>query len=138
MQHIECPMEMTNARKPIVLTISIFALVVSLGCLALYIQFYAVDGATPQQGQERAKDLLIALEQYRQFTGYYPASLTQLTPDYLSAVPRPAWRYTYDYQTRSQGTEYVIYFREGDDADNYCGYSSEAKQWRCTDSVLPY
>jgi hypothetical protein len=127
-----------RARRTLSLVIAALVVVVLLVCLALYIGFYAIDGASLEQGQERASELLVAMEEYRQDIGRYPSGLSELVPDYLPAVPRPAWRYEYYCKVDQQGTKYFLYFRQARDADNYCGYSSEAKEWMCTDSVPPY
>lgn len=115
-------------KKRIVLIVLIAVVFVSLGCSYLYISFYNIGGPTPTQGQERAEALLAALEQHRQGTGTYPEKLRDLVPDYLSAVPRAAWRYPYRYETDARRTEYVIFFTQGNDTDNICGYSSRTDE----------
>jgi len=114
-----------------------FSAVVILVCLALYISFYAIDGPSFQQGQERASELIAALEQYKRDSGEYPSNLCLLVPDYLSIIPRPAWRYKYGYYTygpHSHPTEYRIDFRLKKSADDWGCYSSETKKWQRYDS----
>ncbi|MEZ4727066.1 MAG: hypothetical protein R3E79_08035 [Caldilineaceae bacterium] len=120
------------------LVILSFIIIVGIGCSALYISFYAIDGASPQQGKQRANELLASLEKHKGKTGKYPSELNQLVPEYLPAIPHPAWRYAYTYEACQHGEGYTLYFRQAKDADNYCGYSSKAQQWTCTDSLPPY
>jgi hypothetical protein len=130
---------MTDSRRRIIrLTTLGLVVIVLLVCSTLYIQFYAIDGASLQQGQERAGELLAALERYQQTIGRYPSALSGLVPEYLPAVPRPAWRYEYYYDACPQGTGYTLYYRLGGTADDYCGYSSKAREWKCADSLPPY
>jgi hypothetical protein len=109
-------------------------------CAAVVIDFYAIDGPSFQQGQERASVLIKALEQYKEDFGKYPSNLTQLIPEYLSSIPRPAWRYEYDYTAYRIGSpsnpleNYEIVFRLRGNADDWCCYGSEMKEWECYDS----
>ncbi len=99
-------------------------------------QFYGIDGPTVQEGQERADKLLIALEQYKHDTGNYPSDLDLLVPTYLPTIPRPAWRWSYEYERQSDGEKFVISFMVGKNIDgDYCEYSSLAQTWQCTDSI---
>ena len=76
-----------------------------------------MDGPTVQEGQERADKLLIALVQYRRDKGSYPSDLNLLVPDYLSTLPRPAWRWSYAYELQSDGGAFVISFEVGRNMD---------------------
>lgn len=121
--------------------LGVFAVVVLLGCVGctyLYITIFAVDAASFEQGQERAGELLIALKQYEQDNGKFPAIVEDLVPKYLSAIPRPARRYEYIYDACSDGSGYILYFRLARSNDEWCGYSSGAEEWKCTDSIPPY
>ena len=132
-------MKLEAKHKRIIRTLVLaLVIVVLLGCLGLHIEFYAIDGPTFEQGQERASNLLIALEEYTQIEGRYPADLERLIPDHLSTIPRPAWRYGYYYEPCSKGTSYILYFRLVGSADDWCGYSSKAREWACADSLPPY
>lgn len=112
--------------------------IAGLTCFLLCVWFYSIDGASLEQGSERAQDILAALQEYKQETGRYPSNLDSLVPRYLSTTPRPAWRYHYTYEVCSDRENYRIYFRQSGDADNYCGYSSRAGMWKCTDSLPPF
>ncbi|MCG3212653.1 MAG: hypothetical protein FOGNACKC_06328 [Anaerolineae bacterium] len=129
---------MTKISKPVVyLIISTFGACLFCGCfLALLGQFYGIDGPTVEAGQKQANKLLVALEQYKHDTGSYPSDLNLLVPTYLPALPRPAWRWPYEYELRAGGEEFVISFRVGRNMDgDYCEYNSQTKAWRCTDLI---
>lgn len=129
---------MTQISKPIVcLIICAFGACLFCGCfLALLGQFYGIDGPTVQAGQEQADKLLVALEQYKHDTGSYPSDLDLLVPAYLSTLPRPAWRWSYEYGVRSDGEEFVISFWVGRNMDgDYCEYSSQTQAWQCSDLI---
>ena len=106
-----------------------------LGCVYLYTTAYAIDGPTLEQGRERARDLLIALEQYKASEGLYPADLETLVPRYLVEIPRPAWRYRYGYQRCMSGERYVLTFKEAKIPDGSCAYSSYSAQWKCSNDL---
>ena len=120
----------------LLLTVSFLCL--TLGLLA---QFYGLDGPSKQNGETKAAPILSALEEYKNKTGTYPANLSGLVPTYLPSIPRPAWRwpYTYEYEIREGGKEFVLLFLQGRNMDgDYCGYSSQTKEWKCADSMIPY
>lgn len=129
---------MKKIRKPIPCLI-IFTLGACLflgGFLALLAQFYRIDGPGVQAGQEQAGELLIALRQYKNDTGQYPFDLNQLVPTYLSALPRPAWRSSYEYELQADGKEFTLSFEVGRNMDgDYCKYYSQTQVWQCTDSI---
>ncbi|MBI3168712.1 MAG: hypothetical protein HYZ22_09555 [Chloroflexi bacterium] len=118
-------------------------LISALLCLtfSLFAHFYALDGPSIQSGENRAGPILIALEEYHDDTGAYPAGLVELTPAYLSVIPRPAWRrtYLYSYELRNNRQGFVLFFEVGRNMDgDICGYSNQTKEWRCADSMPPY
>ena len=120
--------------KALVLVISIIGLpVLGCSCMALCIQMMALGGPSAEQGQQRADDIIIALEVYRQAYGKHPADLEQLIPDFLPQIPRPAWEYEYYYDVCPEGIGYGLSFRLGG-SDDYCGFNSETAKWTCTDS----
>lgn len=125
-------------RRLLRLFVALTVLVVVGGCSYLFITFYALDGPSIEQGRERASELLATLEKYREAHGQYPAVIEALVPEYLPSIPRPAWRYEYTYDACSDGTGYILYFELAGTADDWCGYSSGAGQWKCTDSLPPY
>ena len=119
------------------------ALTAALLCLTfgLLAQFYGIDGPSAQAGELRAASIISALEKYKNDTGSYPVSLSVLSPNYLTAIPRPAWRwpYAYEYEHRENGAENVLLFMQGRNMDgDYCGYSSQTEKWLCADSMRPY
>ena len=118
--------------------LAVALLIVCAGSVYLYVTIFAVDAASFEQGQARAEGLLVALEQYRQDTGAYPRTMESLVPDYLSAMPRPARRYEYLYKVCANGTGYILYFRLAGANDEWCGYGTGTKEWKCTDSIPPY
>lgn len=117
--------------------LAIALLPVCASCTYLYVTIFAVDAASFEQGQARAEGLLTALEQHRQDTGAYPRMMASLVPEYLSAIPQPARRYEYSYEACSNGAGYILYFRLAGANDEWCGYSTGTKEWKCTDSIPP-
>jgi hypothetical protein len=109
-----------------------------LSLVALIVWFTSADGASLEEGAEKAKPILAALEKYKQDKGHYPEMLAHLIPLYLSEIPRPAWRYEYTYGICRNGKSYRIYFKEGGNVDDWCGYSSGVTIWKCIDSYPPY
>ena len=105
----------------------------------LFAQFYGIDGPSAQDGEIRAAPILSALDEYKKDNGSYPAELDLLSPSYLSSIPRPAWRWPYAYEYELRKDEFILSFMQGRNLDgDYCGYSSQAKEWRCADSMRPY
>jgi hypothetical protein len=89
-------------------------------------------GLQPNKGK-RAQPLIEALERYRQSEGYYPQDEQDLVPTYLSAIPKPAWRYPYFYIVCTDGTAYTVGFRPRGHSDltlQYWDYSSEHQAWK--------
>ena len=108
------------------------------GCSYLYVAFYAVDGPSLEQGRERAGELLVALEKYKEARGRYPPAIEALVPEHLASIPRPAWRYRYTYEACTDGTGFTLFFPQRGTSDGWCGYSSGPGEWKCTDSLPPY
>ncbi|MBI5963679.1 MAG: hypothetical protein HY863_09415 [Chloroflexi bacterium] len=109
-----------------------------LGCfLALSAQLYkALDRPTADEGQERANELIKALEQYKSDAGSYPSDLDLLIPKYLTTVPQPAWGAHYGYELLSNEDEFTISFDVGISMDgDYCEYESWARRWHCSDRI---
>lgn len=101
------------------------------GCVFLYVNVYALDAASYQQGQSRASDVLAALQTYKYATGKYPATLDDLVPQYILQIPRPARHYEYKYLTCRQGAGYLLYYRLQGTAGTYCGYGDKLFAWQC-------
>jgi hypothetical protein len=101
------------------------------GCVFLYANVYAIDTADYQQGQERAGDLVMALETYKHATGKYPVTLADMVPQYVLQILRPAWRYEFEYLTCRQGAGYLLYYRLQATAGKYCGYGDRLQTWQC-------
>lgn len=101
------------------------------GCVFLYVNVYALDAASYQQGQSRASDVLAALQTYKSATGKYPATLEDLVPQYLLQIPRPARHYEYKYLICRQGAGYLLYYRLQGTAGTYCGYGDKLFAWQC-------
>lgn len=58
--------------------------------LALTIPLYkSLDQPTANEGQQKADELVNALEQYKNDMGRYPADLDLLVPAYLNVIPQP-------------------------------------------------
>lgn len=112
------------------LVLSLLASVI-FGCIFMYVTVYAIDAASYQQGQANADGLLAALEIYQQATGQYPAALTDLVPQYLPLIPRPAPRHKYEYIACRQGNGYLLYYRLQGTAGKYCGYGDKLQTWQC-------
>lgn len=105
----------------------------------LFAQFYGIDGPSALDGETRAAPIISALDEYKKDNGSYPTELDLLSPSYLSFVPRPSWRWPYAYEYELRKDEFILSFMQGRNLDgDYCGYSSQAKEWRCTDSMRPY
>jgi hypothetical protein len=128
----------TAGRRLLRPVVALAVLVAIAGCSYLCITFYTLDGPSLEQGRERASELLAALGGYREAKGRYPAAIEALVPEYLTSTPRPAWRYEYTYIACSDGTGYILFFPLRGSSDDWCGYSSGAGEWKCTDSIPPY
>ena len=118
--------------------ISILSMLLCLGCFfTLFTQLYKIlDRPTAQEGQERAVELIEALEQYKSDTDAYPPELDSLVPAYLSTLPQPAPGTNYDYELLSNGKEFTISFTVGISIDgDYCTYYSSSQIWQCSDLI---
>lgn len=113
----------------IVLTIS--GLIMVLG-----IWFYNLDAPTIETGEEKAKPLLNAIQNYKQETGSYPVSLQSLVPEYISDIPAPAWRHDYCYDRRRDGESFTLAFVPNGEVigDGWNVYSSKLNTWTRVDS----
>jgi len=118
-------------RIPVRWAVVIVLAAVIFGCVFMYADVYAMDAADYQQGQTRASDLLAALQTYKSATGKYPATLDDLVPQYILQIPRPTWRYEYEYVTCRQGAGYLLYYRLQGTAGKYCGYGDKFRMWQC-------
>ena len=130
-------MKKTN-KTIIVLAIFVLSTCLCLGCvLTVSPQLYKVlDQPTAQEGQERAEELIKALEQYKADTGMYPTELDALVPNYLTAIPQPARGAQYEYELLSNGAEFTISFDVGISIDgDYCEYISKTRIWQCSDKI---
>ena len=122
----------------IVLTTFVFSTCLCLGCIfTVSPQLYNVlDQPTAEEGQERANELIKALEQYKADTGRYPSELGVLIPTYLSAIPQPARGAQYEYVLLSNEDEFTISFDVGISMDgDYCEYISKTRIWQCSDKI---
>lgn len=130
-------MKKTN-KAIIVLATFVLSACLCLGCvLTVSPQLYnLLDQPTAQEGQERAKGLIQALEQYKADTGRYPSDLDALVPNYLTSIPQPARAAQYEYELLSNGDEFTISFDVGISMDgDYCEYISKTRIWQCSDKI---
>ena len=105
-------------------------------CWTLLFPIYGINGPTAGQGQERAVELIMALEEYNTDTGRYPSSLEFLPPAYLPNIPRPAPGWRYQYESQAGGEEFILSFMLGRSLDgDYCEYTSVTKHWQCSDLI---
>jgi hypothetical protein len=95
---------------------------------------YNLDGASIKRGIEKSKPIFVALEEYRKDHNKFPEKLEDLVPEYLSRVPRPAWRFRYRYQVYENGQTYTIAHIIRGDADDWNCYTSDTKEWVVHDS----
>lgn len=124
--------------RPVLGVLVTVVLLGCVGCIYLYATIFAVDAASLEQGQARAYELLMALQRYEHNNDRFPATVEELVPGYLEAIPRPARRYAYTYAACSGGEGYILYFRLAGSNDTWCGCSSSTTGWQCTDSIPPY
>lgn len=87
------------------------------------------------QGINRADEIFVALEQYRQVVGQYPTKLEKLVPNYVNQVPNAGLWYEYRYHTCTDATRYVLDFSAR--GHMQCRFSGNRQEWQCIDSVLP-
>lgn len=131
--------KLTSANKLIFLFIAIaLSICLCFWCFFIFpFQLYeTLDKPSAEEGQQKANDLIIAIEQYKNDTGNYPSDLTLLVPKYLLAIPKPAWNAQYEYKLQSNGNEFIIYFDVGLSFDgDYCEYSSRTRSWYCSDKI---
>ena len=109
-----------------------------LGCLfTLPVQAYrSLGNPTAEEGQQKANELIKALESYKTDIGNYPPSLDLLVPKYLPAIPRPSWVVRYDYELLAGEDEFIIIFDVGISFDgDFCEYSSKTQTWSCSDRI---
>ncbi len=111
---------------------------ICLGCLLVVsAQLYkARDTPTAAEGQQKANELIKALERYKNDTGRYPSELDVLVPTYVAAIPKPTWNTQYGYEVQANGAEFIIFFDVGISVDgDYCEYSSQSQSWYCSDKI---
>ena len=130
---------MKNTNKAlIVLATFVLSTCLCLGCIFTVSPqlIMVLDQPTVQEGQERAKELIKALEQYKADTGKYPTKLDALVPSYLTAIPQPARGAQYEYELLSNGDEFTLSFDVGISLDgDYCEYISKTRIWQCSDKI---
>lgn len=109
-----------------------------IGCFFAFSMpvYKTLDKPTTKEGQQKANELIMALEQYKNDTGSYPSELGSLVPDYLSAIPQPTWSAHYSYELQPNEDEFIISFDVGISFDgDYCEYNSRTKNWHCSDKI---
>lgn len=69
------------------------------------------EGRKAEEGYRLAEPIIVALEQYHEDKGEYPASLEDLIPDYLDEIPSGEWiegfRYDQDQDSYALSFDYV-------------------------------
>lgn len=115
----------------------LLSICVCLGCfLAVSALYKAFDQPTAAEGQQKADELIKALEEYKNDNGRYPSDLDILVPAYIGAIPQPSWNTQYSYEIQSNGAEFIISFDVGISIDgDYCEYSSRSQSWYCSDKI---
>lgn len=96
--------------RPVLGVLVTVVLLGCVGCIYLYATIFAVDAASLEQGQARAYELLMALQRYEHNNDRFPATVEELVPGYLEAIPRPARRYAYTYAACSGGKDIFYIF----------------------------
>ncbi len=105
-------------------------------CWALLFPIYGINGSTAGQGQERAVELIAALEEYKTDMGEFPSSLELIMPGYLPNVPQPAPGWQYQHEVQANGEELRLSFMLGRSLDgDHCEYTSITKHWQCSDLI---
>ena len=116
----------------------LFSTCVCLGCLLVVSAplYKVLDQPIAAEGQQKADELIKALEQYKNDTGGYPSELDVLVPTYVAAIPKPTWNTQYGYEVQANGAEFIIFFDVGISVDgDYCEYSSQSQSWYCSDKI---
>jgi hypothetical protein len=122
-------------RRPVVLALAAgLVFLCCLACLAGFFVYRATlgqppgEGAQAQRGYAAAAPVITALAAYHQSHGSYPASLADLVPTQLSAVPAAVNGYPLEYHAAAGS--YTLAFSYAGPGMNHCTYTPE-NQWHC-------
>ncbi len=107
-----------------------------LSCAGFFVWFYNLDAPDEKLGSEKAEPILVAIQNYKEKEGSFPAGLDDLTPDYIFTIPKPDLRHTYCYDRREDGESFTLAFVPKGEAigDGWYVYSSKLAQWESVDS----
>jgi len=110
----------------------IFALAASLSGCTLYDSLFDPPGKgeLAERGYAICAPLIAALEKHRTEHQVYVASLTELTPTYLSALPNEDIK-SMHVAYFTGGTNYELSFSYAGPGMNKCTYRSEKQAWSC-------
>ena len=86
-------------------------------------------GEKAEQGYAISEPVIAALEQFKIDKGFYPDALTELVPEYLSAVPTKDE--ILDFSYRKTEASFAFSFHYIGPGMNTCTYTPEEK-WRCS------
>ncbi|MDD5111374.1 MAG: hypothetical protein PHG85_02390 [Candidatus Altiarchaeota archaeon] len=127
----------------------VIAFVIVLLVLVLIVKYYInPERARQEQALEGLAKIVLALEDYKNDQGVYPANLTLLTPHYLESIPKnPSENYLHStlnedyayhpYPSSSNATNYGISFCFGSDIIGclVCGYPYKNGEYPENESV---
>ncbi len=85
-------------------------------------------GDKTERGYALSEPVIAALEQFKAETGAYPASLDELVPNYLPALPTDD---ELDFSYTATGDSYSFSFHYRGPGLNTCTYTPE-EQWQCS------
>jgi hypothetical protein len=107
-----------------------------LSCACLTVWFYNLDSPDEKSGSEKAEKILLAIRDYKEKEFSFPATLNDLTPDYISFIPKPDLRQYYCYDRRADRQSFTLAFVPRGEAigDGYYVYSSILNKWTRVDS----
>lgn len=84
--------------------------------LTLFVTAFYVSGLARNFSRDfainRTEDLIQSIEKFNEKRGKYPNSLTELTPDFISAIPSPFIMGIKDYYYTNLGDNYNISFQQ--------------------------
>ena len=86
-------------------------------------------GDKAEQGYAASEPVITALEQFKADKGFYPETLAELVPDYLSAVPTKDD--VLDFSYRKTGESFEFSFHYIGPGMNTCTYTPEGG-WQCS------
>jgi hypothetical protein len=87
------------------------------------------EGRKAEEGYELSQTIIDALEQYKADQGEYPATLDELIPDYLAAIPTGQYVDEWVYTPTDDG-KYTLMFSYVGPCMNTCTYSPDGG-WDC-------